>query len=92
MLDLDHLAGDAGCLRCVGDGTENFLGVLLHACFVLSRRILDHLHVGREHMNVSAVTLAPTHFAKAMPCRAAFPESSDPSVGIRMSVYIALTS
>jgi hypothetical protein len=25
MLDVDHLAGDAGCLRCVGDGDENFL-------------------------------------------------------------------
>lgn len=39
MLDnVDHLAGDAGCLRCVGDGDENFLGVLPHACFVLDRR------------------------------------------------------
>jgi hypothetical protein len=27
---------------------------------------------------------------KAMPCRAAFPAGSDPSVGIRMLVYIAL--
>jgi hypothetical protein len=24
--------------------------MLLHTCFVLSRRILEHLRVGREHM------------------------------------------
>src|SRR5580704_7468029 len=50
MLDMDHLAGDACRLRCVGDGTKGFLGMLLHACFVLSRRVLEHLRVGREHM------------------------------------------
>ena len=39
MLDLDCLACDARCLRGVGDGAKGFLGLLLHACFVLSRRI-----------------------------------------------------
>src|SRR5271167_4837268 len=50
MLDMDHLAGDACCLRCLGDGAESLLGVLLHAYFVLSRRVLEHLRVGRKHM------------------------------------------
>jgi len=50
MLDTDHLAGDACRLRCLGDGAESFLGMCLHACFVLSRRVLEHLRVGREHM------------------------------------------
>jgi hypothetical protein len=50
MLDPDRLACDACCLRRVSDGTKSFLGMLLHAFFVLSRRILDHLRVGRERM------------------------------------------
>jgi len=50
VLDLDRLACDARCLRGVGDGAKDFLGLLLHACLVLSRRILDHLRVGRERM------------------------------------------
>ena len=43
MLELDHLACDACCLRCAGDGAESFLGMLLYASFVLVRRVLDHL-------------------------------------------------
>ena len=50
MLDSDHLASDAFCLRCVADGAKSFLGMLLHPCFVLSRRVLEHLRVGREYM------------------------------------------
>ena len=52
ILDMDPLACDACCLRCMDDGTKNFLGTLLHACFVLSRRVLDHLRVGRERMKI----------------------------------------
>ena len=48
MLDLDRLAWDTCRLCC--DSAKNFLGMLLHACFVLSRRILDHLCVGRDRM------------------------------------------
>jgi hypothetical protein len=33
-----------------GDGAKSFLGMFLHACFVLSRRVLDHLRIGRERM------------------------------------------
>jgi hypothetical protein len=36
------------------------------------------------------VTLAPIRLARATPCWTAFEENSDPSVGIRMLVYIAL--
>ena len=36
------------------------------------------------------VALAPMRLAKAMPCSTAFEESSDPSVGIRMLVYMVL--
>jgi len=50
MLDSDHLASDAFFLRCVADGAKSFLGMLLHPCFVLSRRVLEHLRVGREYM------------------------------------------
>jgi hypothetical protein len=50
MIDMDDLAGDVCGLCCTGDGTKGFLGMLLHAFFVLSRRILEHLRVGREHM------------------------------------------
>jgi hypothetical protein len=46
MLDLDRVACDACRLRC--DRAKNFLGMLLYAYFVLSRRILDHLYVGRD--------------------------------------------
>ena len=49
MLDLDCLAWEDACrLRC--DSAKNFLGMLLHACLVLRRRILDHLRVGRDNM------------------------------------------
>jgi hypothetical protein len=50
MRDMDHLARDACCLRCVSDSAESLLGMFLHACFVTSRRILEHLCVGRKHM------------------------------------------
>src|SRR6266567_4988407 len=50
VLELNLLACYACCLRQVGDLAENFLSTLLHACLVLSRRILDHRRVGREHM------------------------------------------
>ena len=48
MLYLDPLAYDACCLRRADDGAKSFLGMLLHACLVLSGRVLDHLRVGRE--------------------------------------------
>jgi hypothetical protein len=35
--------------------------------------------------------LAPIRLAKAMPCWTAFSASSEPSVGIKMLVYIALS-
>jgi hypothetical protein len=40
---------------------------------------------------VSAVVLAPIRLAKAMPCWTAFPAGSDPSIGIRILVYIILS-
>jgi hypothetical protein len=40
VLDLDRFACDARCLRGVGGGAKGFLGLLLYACLVLSRRIL----------------------------------------------------
>jgi hypothetical protein len=52
MLDMDPLACNAGCFRCVDGGAKNFLGTLLHACLVLSRRVFDHLRVGRERMKI----------------------------------------
>jgi hypothetical protein len=36
----------------MNDRAKNFLGTLLHAYFVLSRRILDHLCVGRKRMKI----------------------------------------
>ena len=50
LLDVNHLACDASCLRCLGDRGENFPGTLLHACFVSRWRVLEHLCVDREHM------------------------------------------
>src|SRR6185312_9035617 len=50
MLDLDHLACDAFCLRGGCGGAKSLLDMLLHARFVLSRRVLEHLRIGREHM------------------------------------------
>jgi hypothetical protein len=96
MLDMDHLAGDACCLRRLGDGAKSFLGVFLHAYFVLSRRVLEHLRVGREHMkgrqDRQRGGFAPIRLAKAMPSWTSFPGNSDPSVGIRMWVYIVPSS
>ena len=37
-------------LALSGGGGKNFLGMLLHACLILTRRVLDHLRVGRENM------------------------------------------
>jgi len=50
MLDLNRLASDACCLRCLDHGAKSFLGMLLHPCLVRSRRVLDHLRVGRERV------------------------------------------
>src|ERR1700739_790561 len=95
VLNLDRLACDAGRLRCAGGSAKGFLGVLLHAHLVLSRCVLNHLRVDRERMkrlqDCQQVALAPIRLAKAMPCWTAFPASSEPSVGIRMLVYIALS-
>ena len=48
MLDLDSLACNARCLGRLGYGAKSFLGMLLHAHFVLIWRVLNHLRVGRE--------------------------------------------
>jgi hypothetical protein len=87
MLYLDPLAYDACCLRRADDGAKSFLGMLLHACLVLSGRFLDHLRVGRERARkggktVNTVTLAPIRLAKAMPCWTAFSASSDPRIRV----------
>ena len=85
MLDLDHLAYDACRLLC--DSAKNLLSMLLHARFAY----LGHLSVSRVMgggKTVSMETLAPIRLAKATPCWTAFPASSDPSVGIRIWVYI----
>ena len=37
-------------LALSGGGGKNFLGMLLKACLILTRRVLDHLRVGRENM------------------------------------------
>src|SRR5580692_10214650 len=50
MLDTDRLASHACYLRCLSDGAKSFLRMLLHACFVLGRRVLEHLCVGRKYM------------------------------------------
>ena len=50
MLDIDCIVCDARCSCCVGDGAKSLIGMLFHACFVLRRRILDHLRVGRQCM------------------------------------------
>ena len=50
MFDMDHLTWDACLFRCAGDGAESFLGMLLYACLVTGRRVLEHLRVGRQHM------------------------------------------
>lgn len=50
MLDMDPFARDACRSRYAGDSAKNILGMLLHACLVLSRRVLDHLNIGRESM------------------------------------------
>src|SRR5271166_6252757 len=42
----------------------------------------------KEASTVTAVTLAPTAFARESPCRTALCESSEPSVGIRMCRYM----
>jgi hypothetical protein len=95
VLDMDRLACDACGLRQVGDGAEDLLGTVLHACLVLSRRILDHLRVGREHMkrrqDRQHGRFGADRMAKAMPCLTASPASSDPSVAIRMLAYITLS-
>ena len=92
MLDLDRVACDACRLHC--DSAKNFLSMLLHACFVLSRRILDHLRVGRDrvkgrqdrqHGNFGADPLGQGDAVRWT----AFPASSDPSVRIRILEYIA---
>jgi hypothetical protein len=50
MFDLDRFAFNASCVRRLRNGTKGCLGMRLHACFVRSRRVLDHPRVGRECM------------------------------------------
>jgi hypothetical protein len=45
MLDMNQLARDARCYPCMGDGTKSFLGMHLHARFVLSRRSIIRVSV-----------------------------------------------
>ena len=96
ILDLERLARDACRFGRAGDA-QSFPGICAHTHFVFGRRVLDHPRIGRDRMKigartVSAVTFAPIRLASAMPCRTALPASSDPSVGIRMLVYIAVSS
>ena len=92
VLDLDGLACDARCLRGVGDGAKGVRGLLLHACLVLNRRILDHLCVGRERMKRRQDSQDGDFGADSLgqvdTMLDSFPASSDPSVGIRMLVYM----
>ena len=48
MLDLNCLARDPCCQRFVGAGAKDFGCMLLHARFVLGRRVFDHLRVSCE--------------------------------------------
>jgi hypothetical protein len=67
MLGLDHLARNSCCFRYRGDGAKSFFGMPRDACFVRSRRVLDHLRIGRERMKggktVRTMTLAPIRLA-----------------------------
>ena len=49
-LDLDGLACDACCLRGVGGGAEDFVGLLCMRALYSSRLSSMHLRVGRESM------------------------------------------
>ena len=81
-------------LRRVGASTK-LCPVLLHACFVLGRRILDHLRVGRDNMkrrqDRQHGDFGADPLGQGDGVLESFPASSDPSVGIRMLVYIALS-
>jgi len=73
---MDHVACDACCAHYVSEGTEGFLGMLLHACFVLS---LACRLVPDSELKLSAASAAPgLRRAAEMPFPAPLlPTSSD---------------
>jgi len=50
MLGLDRVACDSRRFRRRCHGAQDFLGIVLHADFVLRRSVLEHSRVGRQHM------------------------------------------
>jgi len=92
MFDLDRLARNACCLRRGGDRAQRFLSMLLHTCFVLSWRVLDHLRVGGERMkglqDRQHGNFDPDPLGQSDTGLTAFPASFEPSVGIWMLAYM----
>jgi hypothetical protein len=93
ILDLQGVAGDASGLRYASGDLKRFIGLGRNSRFVLSGRVLDRHCVDgacairtsdREERNAGSNRLG-----KATPCSTAFLASSEPSVGIRILLYIA---
>jgi hypothetical protein len=67
--------------------------MVVHAYFVVSRRVLDHLRVGRERMkrqqDCQRGDFDTDSFGQGDAVSTAFPaRSAEPSVGITILVYI----
>ena len=93
MFDMDCLAGDTHCLCCVGNGPQDSRRRLIRPLTVCSLSTFNH--IGVEPMNGSdtftAVTLAAKVLAKVTPSFTAFAERSEPSVAIRMFLYMSFS-
>jgi len=93
VLDLDGLTCNPRRICRLSDSAEQFSGVSLNTLLILVGGVFDNLrvegedmkwHSDSEHRNFGTISLA-----KAMPYCTAFPASSEPSVGIRILLYIS---
>src|SRR6516165_4741722 len=92
VFNLHHIAGHASRRGSILRRLEIFPGKSGHTFFVLVRRV-RHMtgstaKIWKGSDTVTAVTLALRAFASPMPWSTALFDNSDPSVGIRICLYI----
>src|SRR5262245_23770121 len=92
VLNLQHIAGHASRRGSIVRRLEIFRGKSRNTFFVLVRRVRHHARLNREIWKgsdtVTAVTLALRAFASPIPWSTAFFDNSDPSLGIKICLYI----
>src|SRR5215471_6257938 len=81
ILHVDDIAGHAVCVPTLGGAIEDAIGRRCRASWAMSRG-------AHGSVTVTTVTGALSCLARASPCSRAFVASSEPSVAIRICLYI----